>query len=318
MKEFFENLRQIRESKGLTLEEISRKSRLSVKFLQEIEKGQLENLPKGYDRIFFKRYLKEIGEDKDEVWRDFNLFFGSGPLEKDVPYSSDIPEKGETREIIDEEKISEEEVPEKPSYLQKLTLRLNMDKIYRYFWAVVTVGILGVVGYFAYQQYIFVKNSPPEIKEISVSQYISEMQQQDSLLTPQMSQDTEIISKSDSNFTVKLRARERTWVREIRDQKDTTDYILVAGLNRNISANRSVRLMLGRADGVNIWVNNDSLGVMGTADEVVVSLVLTSKGIMEKRLKKPTEKKETSSDSTTGMTHNVSAEVTSQHRGIRD
>jgi cytoskeletal protein RodZ len=318
MKEFFENLKQIRESKGLTLEEISRRSKLSLKFLLEIEKGQLENLPRGYDRIFFKRYLKEIGEDKEEVWRDFNLFFGTGPLEKDVPYSSDIPEKEKAPEIIDEDKISEEEMPPKQSFFQKLVMHLNMDKVHRYFWAVVTVGILAVVGYFSYQQYLFVKNSPPEIKEISVSKYISEMQQQDSLLTPQMSKDTEIASQSDSNFTVKLRARERTWVREIRDQKDTTDYILIAGLKRNISANRSVRLMLGRADGVDIWVNNDSLGVMGTADEVVVSLVLTPEGITEKRLKKPVEKKETTADSTAMTTGTASVETVPQNRESGD
>ena len=83
----------------------------------------------------------------------------------------------------------------------------------------------------------------------------------------------------------------------IRDQRDTVEYILSQGSKRKISARESVRLMMGRADGVQIWVNQDSLGVAGRSDEVVVSLVLNQKGIVEKRLKKPEPKKPMVGDS---------------------
>ena len=295
MKEFFDNLKQIRQNKGLSLEEISRKSRLSLKFLEFIESGQFENLPKGYDRIFFKRYLKEIGEDKDEVWQDFNLFFGSGPLEKDVPYSSDIPPQEEIPVGPEEESVIE--LSEEPSLFQKLIIQINLDKLHRYFWILITVIVIGAVGYFAYKQYIFVKNIPPEIKEISVSEYISEMQQQDSLLTPPIAKDSEIAGNNNGEVQVELFSLERTWVREIRDQKDTTEYILIPGLRRKISAAENVKLMLGRADGVQIWANGDSLGVVGDANEVVLSLILDHSGIAEKRLKKSADRVPVTSDS---------------------
>lgn len=311
MKEFFENLKQIRQKRNLSLEEISKKSRLSLKYLHDIENGELENLPKGYDRIFFKRYLKEIGEDKDEVWRDFNLFFGTGPLEKDVPYSSDIPpEEEKPEEPPEEEHIIE--LSEEPSFFQKLIIQINLDKLHRYFWILITVIVLGAVGYFAYQQYLFVKNIPPEIKEISVSEYIKEMQQQDSLLTPSISQDSEITAANNDEIKVELYSVERTWVREIRDEKDTTEYILIPGLRRKISASETVKLMMGRADGVQVWVNDDSLGVMGKADEVVLSLVLSPAGIVEKRLKKPAEGAPPSADSASTSTQD-DAETTSEN-----
>jgi len=44
-------------------------------------------------------------------------------------------------------------------------------------------------------------------------------------------------------------------------------------------------------------VNQDSLGVAGRSDEVVISLVLNQKGIVEKRLKKPEPKKPMVADS---------------------
>jgi cytoskeletal protein RodZ len=291
MKEFFENLKSIRVQKGLTLEEIAKKSRLDLKYLKMIENGELDNLPKGYDRIFFKRYLKEIEEDKDEVWRDFNLFFGAGPLQKNVPYSSDI-----TREIYEEPETSTEsknpKMEDNPSLYQKISMKINLDKLNLYFWISLTVIILSIVGYFAYKQYLFVKNIPPQIKEISVSEYISEMQKQDSLRTPQISENSQLLATAESNVMVELRTLERTWVREIRDEKDTTEYILTQGINRQISANTSVKFMFGRADGVNVWLNGDSLGIIG-------SLLLTTDGIVEKRLKKPISQKPISADTVT-------------------
>ena len=155
-------------------------------------------------------YLKEIGEDKDEVWRDFNLFFGTGPLEKDVPYSSDIPpEEEKPEEPPEEEHIIE--LSEEPSFFQKLIIQINLDKLHRYFWILITVIVLGAVGYFAYQQYLFVKNIPPEIKEISVSEYIKEMQQQDSLLTHSISQDSEITAANNDEIKVELYSVERRY-----------------------------------------------------------------------------------------------------------
>jgi hypothetical protein len=270
-----------------------------------IENGELEDLPKGYDRIFFKRYLKEIGEDKEEVWRDFNLFFGTGPLQKNVPYSSDV-----TREVYDEPDVAETskspDIEENPSLYQKISMRINLDKLNLYFWIAITVIILGVVGYFAYKQYVFVKNIPPQIKEISVSEYISEMQKQDSLLTPQISQsNTSPILSDSSGVSIELRTLERTWVREIRDDRDTAEYILTQGVNRQISASSSVKFMFGRADGISVWLNGDSLGVMGKADEVVVNLHLTPEGIADKRLKKPTRQVTAMSDTGQAETANT-------------
>ena len=301
MKEFFENLKEIREAKGLRLEDIAKKSRLPVKYLEDIEAGRLENLPLGYDRIFFKRYLVEIGENKEEVWRDFNLFFGTGPLEKDVPYSSDIPK---SEKLYEEEPVQEEETepqegePKKSSFFQDLSLRWNLDKLHRYFWVAVTIIVLGGVGYFAYKQFLFVKNSPLEVKEVTVSDFIEEMQRQDSLLTPQLSENTEVKPVVGNGVDVRMKSVERTWIREIRDGKDTVDYILPKGLEREVKAQESVQLMLGRADGVRLWLNGDSLGVMGKPDEVVLRLILKKGGIAEKRLKKATKREEPKPDST--------------------
>lgn len=292
MKEFFQNLKDIREQKGLSLEDISRRCRLPQKYLRMIEEGRLENLPQGYDRIFFRRYLKEIGEDKPDVWQDFNLFFGSGPYKEDSPYSTDIPQTTATTDAPPAGPKAE-----KTSFLQDLSLRFNMDRVYRYFWISVTVIVLAVVGYFAYQQYVFLKSSQFKIKEVTVSEFIEEMQKQDTLLTPSMRQASNPAAAEMMAVRVKLVARQRTWVREIRDAQDTTDYIMPVGMERQVPARESVQFVLGRADGVEVWLNNQNLGLMGTSNQIVVRLTLTPDGVAEKRIKTLPQRKVETADS---------------------
>lgn len=88
---------------------------------------------------------------------------------------------------------------------------------------------------------------------------------------------------------VKLRvvAAESTWVHMVRDEADTNEYIFPPGRDRSFEANEKIELRMGRADGLFLWVNSDSIGVLGTAAEIVSRLVLTSDGITERRVRQP-------------------------------
>jgi hypothetical protein len=101
-------------------------------------------------------------------------------------------------------------------------------------------------------------------------------------------------------FIVELRTLERIWIREIVDSKDTSDYILTAGLKRSVEAAQQVQLVLGRADGVEIWLNGNNLGVVGGKDQIAY-IVVNSDGIAQKRLHtvKKDSTGQTNSDSTT-------------------
>jgi transcriptional regulator with XRE-family HTH domain len=61
-------LRRIRMAKGLSLTEISRRTRIGVGFLRKIEEGNLNGLPPGfYARAFVRAYSEAIGIDADVV-----------------------------------------------------------------------------------------------------------------------------------------------------------------------------------------------------------------------------------------------------------
>jgi transcriptional regulator with XRE-family HTH domain len=61
-------LRRIRMAKGLSLTEISRRTRIGIGYLRKIEEGSLSALPPGfYARAFVRAYTEAIGVDADVV-----------------------------------------------------------------------------------------------------------------------------------------------------------------------------------------------------------------------------------------------------------
>ncbi|NIV71382.1 MAG: DUF4115 domain-containing protein [Calditrichae bacterium] len=309
MKEFYQNLKKKREEKGITLDDIYYKTRLSKNYLEAIEAGEIEKLPHGYDRIYLKRYAKEVGLDVDEVLHDFDLLTGRLTPRPNTEKSKEPSKEKSTEDREDTSKPGDKDFSNK---IYRLTQNLNLDRIHKVFWITLAVLTVLAAGYFTYQQYVFEKkNQNVKVKEISISELIEDLQKKDSVLTPQLSDNTILRTKTSPQITVDLRALERTWVREIRDQQDTTEYILPTGLKRSIEAVEKVQFVLGRADGVELWLNGKNIGVMGDSNQVVLRLVLTPDGIAEKRLKtvknQAVPRDTTNTDSVTIRDENIEA-----------
>ena len=65
---FGEQLRLAREARGISLREISEQTRISTRYLEAIESGDLKRLPGGiFNRSFIKAYAKYVGYDETEA-----------------------------------------------------------------------------------------------------------------------------------------------------------------------------------------------------------------------------------------------------------
>ncbi len=77
------NLRRERELRGITLDEISRETKISVRFLEALESDKLDQLPGGvFRRGFVKTYARYIGLNEDKVLQDYALLV-TGPESED-------------------------------------------------------------------------------------------------------------------------------------------------------------------------------------------------------------------------------------------
>jgi len=85
MTGFGEHLRREREMRGVSLEEISTSTRISIRFLQAIESEELSKLPGGiFTRSFVRTYARYLGLDEERVLADCQLA-GKQKPEVEIP-----------------------------------------------------------------------------------------------------------------------------------------------------------------------------------------------------------------------------------------
>ena len=282
MKEFFESLKQAREKRQMSLEELHQRTRLPLHVLRAIENGDVEKLPSGYDRLYIRRYAKEVGLDPDQTVRDYDLFTGRrAPVKPQVTEApTPPPSPSPTRSSRNTN-----------SRIRETLSEINWDFWYRVFWATGILILLIIIGYFSYQQYSQVSQQQVEIKEISVPELLKEIQPAAGLTDSVQKTTVSNPQQVAPTFTVILKGLARTWIREIRDGVDTTEYILPKGLARTIKAHEKIKFTIGRADGVQILLNGVALDPLGDSTQVVTSLVVTPDGIIQKYVKTPKRQK---------------------------
>ncbi|MGH1365488.1 MAG: helix-turn-helix domain-containing protein [Calditrichia bacterium] len=286
MKEFYQNLQKKRSEKGISLEDINQKTRLPMSYLKALEEGRMDDLPFGYERIYLRRYVKEIGLNEAEVLRDFDMLTGRlAP----TTASDAVSEEAELEEPVAAPS------PSFPSSVnaQEFVHSLNLDRIHKLVWVGGAFFAILLAGYFIWQQYMTHQNDKAlEVKEISLQELVENFEEKDT--TEVIPDSTEVQAATaliasqgtTGNVNVLLNALKRTWIREIRDVKDTTDYILPRGIRRSVNARSSIQFRFGVADGVEVWLNKKNLGVMGKEDEVLLYLLLDADGIQGKRVRK--------------------------------
>ncbi len=72
---FGESLKQERELRGITLEEISQHTKVHVRFLEAIEHDDLDALPaKAFAKGFLRAYARMIGLDEEQVITNFEYY----------------------------------------------------------------------------------------------------------------------------------------------------------------------------------------------------------------------------------------------------
>lgn len=72
LKEFGNDLKQLREKKEISIAEISSESRINPKFLTQIESGIFDFQPETYIRSFIKAYARAIDEDEKRILNDYD------------------------------------------------------------------------------------------------------------------------------------------------------------------------------------------------------------------------------------------------------
>ena len=77
MAQFYKELKDLRISKEITLEDLESKTKINVKYLDAIEQGDFDILPAPYLRLFIRAYAVEIGGDAERALEQLDSFIGN-------------------------------------------------------------------------------------------------------------------------------------------------------------------------------------------------------------------------------------------------
>jgi cytoskeletal protein RodZ len=89
---FYSHYKRIRKEYKISLEDISRRTKIDIKYLKALESGKFIEIPGVYLRLFFKAYIKEIGCDVDEAIDSLDNFLNKKTDERIID-SQYKPEK---------------------------------------------------------------------------------------------------------------------------------------------------------------------------------------------------------------------------------
>ena len=90
MASFGARLKQEREQRGITLEEISATTKIGTRMLVALEQDHFDQLPGGiFNKGFIRGYARCLGLDEDQAIADYLIASGAVPSEKDKDKRSD-------------------------------------------------------------------------------------------------------------------------------------------------------------------------------------------------------------------------------------
>ena len=326
-KEFGKQLRKARLAKKIRIRDLYKATKINEDYLKDLEDGKLTFLPEPYIRAFLRTIAIELGLSPEKVLQDFNdilhptdLFWEraetesksqtvpkpekkkpekkseegnpaiSKNQEKPPSEGRKIPEKAVTFPHKTEQKKlpSSRKVKSGPKSASKPSHKTEVFLIIAVAIIFLAVGYI----YWKYGRQYFVEKKEP-VKEITVFEAHEDILKHEKQ-AKKGQQSTPPVQKKETKSkpaTQKVKLHvvtlDTTWVRVIRDGKDTSEYTFQPGSIRDFEADSLLQLRMGRADGLKLWVNGDSLGTLGSSAQVVSKLVIDRRGIREKRLWRP-------------------------------
>tara|TARA_Y100001936_G_scaffold250048_1_gene301843 strand:- start:833 stop:1246 length:414 start_codon:yes stop_codon:yes gene_type:complete len=122
-------LKELRNSKGITLDQISDSTKIKVAYLEKLESGDFSFKPDIYIKLFLKEYLKYVDLDKYEsILQEFDNIFSRSP-NIDLTF---LPyQENEDSEIADNILLTKDYDPKKIGTI--LIIMIIVIAIYQFF-----------------------------------------------------------------------------------------------------------------------------------------------------------------------------------------
>ncbi|RMH64156.1 MAG: helix-turn-helix domain-containing protein [Calditrichaeota bacterium] len=256
----FEELKAHREAKKITLQEISAESRIQIMYLEAIEAGAFEKIPEVYDKLFFQSYLSYLQVEDEQKYLDaFRALrkqtFSPTPT---TTMRRLIPKQDDGHPVFN-----------------KKNMIIVLPLLF----------IIALIVFFAINSQLVETPEKEKVAELPIRQIAREIEARQK--TPSAAEAVSEVTEGPKEILVRLElsAVDSTWMRFIKDHRDTVEYLLSRGHTVTIEADSVITGIVGNAGGLRWRVNGKDEGILGKKGDVLTSITVSSAGIVKKKIK---------------------------------
>lgn len=255
-------LKKIRQERGISLEELQKKTKIHLNILRAIEGDSISDLNPIYLKGFIKIYCSALGIDsKDYVG-------SSSPLPKPVlnaTVGKSIGERAEKTSV---------------TFIRDASAKLSSFKPPAYFKKYIIIGVALFIAIFLAVKLVKIISSHPKSKPERAK--ISTPVQTPKVVTkqqPKAKLATALPKDLTEGFTVGIFARSKSWISAKVDGKLIFHGVLAKGRNETWHAREKVELSLGDAGAVELQVNDQRFDNLGRRGKPLKNVLINKEGL---------------------------------------
>ncbi|AFZ49694.1 helix-turn-helix domain-containing protein [Dactylococcopsis salina] len=232
LKEIGSQMRQIREEKSISIDEIATKTRIQARLLVAIEEGNLDHLP---EPVYVQGLIKQFAEALGLNGRE---------------YAEAFPIGRQTYTI-------------EPSWRQLPAAQLRPLHLYLFYILLIVASVSGLS--YLVESHTTQENAEPQTNQ----EQIVEKPIEDNNSPPQLASTTPPPEKTQEHpIEIKVSIKKDSWVRVTSDGEEIYEGILATGETQKWTGEEKLTLRAGNAGGVVVEYNQQSPTVLGESGEV--------------------------------------------------
>ena len=258
LEQFGEELAQARMAKGISLIDISAETRINLKFLEAIERGQFKILPQTYVRAFLREYALGLNLDPKDVLQRYNSVQQEGHPQK----SDEVV----TQHISPQTRMSTGDIKNQLLKLSPLQRNLAFG-----IFLVVIVVLVIVLANMKKES-----DSAKPVAEISFDRVIRETEAA-SIPPPSAAIDSVPVFKAQQKDSLRLEITtlDSVWISLLIDDTKGVEYLFAPNRKHMWVAKERFVVTMGNAGGATFRLNGKDIGSLGKRGAIVRNSILT-------------------------------------------
>jgi cytoskeletal protein RodZ len=264
MNSFSEELRTVRESKNITLADISKQTRISIKYLQAIEQGTFDVLPQTYVRAFIKAYAETIGMNAAEVMHKYDIQSTPEHKQETAASTQDI------RLYLKPEQVDEE-------------LKQNRRSRVRIF-GITALIIVGALSLYLLNYFETVTSRTPVV-ETSFQEVVKNQEKLQPAIIADTVDTTSVANvqtlKIDS-LVLRIVSSDSVWITLIRDSLPPRSGYMLSGRYRTYVAKKVFYISLSDGGSIKMILNGVQLPPLGERGKRIRNFKISAENLLKK------------------------------------